>query len=397
MQSGQNAPVSTGALTLTVTVEPQTNAPSLDLNLFMLDAAGRVIGDEGFVFYGNTSAPNGAIELNAAELSARCEPARLPTSVQRVVIALSIDTDVAGIRTFSQFSGLSLQIVGGETDLRFAINTPGMQESALILGEFYLRNGVWKLRALGQGFAGGLAPLASHYGVEIADRPPPTPAPPKPAAAKPPPAPAAPTPGPASNPPSRINLEKRKPISLEKPTQGFEEVNINLNWTSGQQKRGIFGGTKGGIDLDLGCMLELANGQKTVVQALGGNFGDLDRAPFVKLLGDDRTGAATAGETLLINGRHWNQLRRVLIFAFIYEGAANWAAANAVVTVVAPGSPQLVVSLDEHSKSKGMCAIAMLENDAGGIRVTKLVDYFSGHKQVDEAFGFGFEWVRGSK
>ncbi len=277
-----------------------------------------------------------------------------------------------------------------------------MKESALILGEFYLRNGVWKLRALGQGFAGGLAPLASHYGVEIADTPPPSPAPPKPAAAKPPPAPApkpaaAPTPPPAPSAPSRINLEKRKPISLEKPTQGFEEININLNWTSGAQKRGFFGGSKGGIDLDLGCMLELADGQKTVVQALGGNFGDLNRPPFVKLLGDDRTGAAVAGETLLINGREWSKLRRVLIFAFIYEGAANWAAANAVVTVVAPGSPQLVVSLDEHSKSKGMCAIAMLENDAGRISVTKLVDYFSGHKQVDEAFGFGFDWVRGSK
>jgi tellurite resistance protein TerA len=68
-----------------------------------------------------------------------------------------------------------------------------------------------------------------------------------------------------------------------------------------------------------------------------------------------------------------------------------------VVTVIAPGSPQLVVSLDEHSRSKGMCAIALLENDAGRIRVTKLVDYFSGHKQVDQAFGFGFDWVRGSK
>ncbi len=94
--SGQNAPVSTGALTLTVTAQPQANAPSLDLNLFLLDAAGRVIGDEGFIFYGNNSAPKDGIELNAAELSARCEPARIRGSVQRVIIALSIDTAVAG-------------------------------------------------------------------------------------------------------------------------------------------------------------------------------------------------------------------------------------------------------------------------------------------------------------
>lgn len=395
MQSGQNAPVSTGALTLNVTAQPQASASSLDLNLFLLDAAGRVISDDGFIFYGHCSARQDGIELNAADHSARCEPARLRASIQRVVIALSIDTDVAGVRTFSQFSEIRLRVAGGETDLVFAIPTSGMTESSLILGELYLRNGIWKLRALGQGFAGGLAPLASHFGVEIADTPPPSPAPPPPAAAKPRPTPA-PTPPPAPRAPSRINLEKRKPISLEKPSQGFEEINVNLNWTSGA-KRGLFGGTKGGIDLDLGCMLEMANGEKTVIQALGGNFGDLNRAPFVKLLGDDRTGADVAGETLLINGRQWSHLRRVLIYSFIYEGAPNWAAANAVVTIVAPGSPKLVVELDEHASKKGMCGIALLENDAGRIRVTKIVDYFGGHKQLDNAFGFGFNWVAGQK
>lgn len=376
---------------MSVTAQPQASASSLDLNLFLLDTAGRVIGDEGFVFYGHSSAPNDGVELNAAERSARCAPERLRASIQRVVIALSIDTDVAGIRTFSQFSEIHLRVTGGETDLGFAIQTSGMKESALILGELYLRNGVWKLRALGQGFAGGLAPLASHYGVEIADTPAPSPPRPQPAPA------AAPEPPPAPRAPSRINLEKRKPISLEKPAQGFEEINVNLNWTVGEQKRGLFGGTKGGIDLDLGCMLEMTNGDKSVIQALGGNFGDLDRQPYVKLLGDDRTGAATAGETLLINGRHWSHLKRVLIYAFIYEGAPNWAAANAVVTIVAPGSPKLVVELDEHSRNKGMCAIALLENDAGRIRVTKVVDYFAGHKLVDQAFGFGFNWTAGRK
>lgn len=393
MQSGQNAPVSKGALTLVVTAQPQANAPSLDLSLFLLDAAGRVIGDEGFLFYGNESAPNDGVQLNASARSARCEPARLRASIQRVVIALSIDASVAGIQTYAQFAEIRLQVTGGDTDLRFAIKTAGMSESALILGELYLRNGVWKFRALGQGFAGGLAPLARHYGVEISDTPAPTPTPPP--APRQPPA-ASPERRQPPAPPSLINLEKRKPISLEKPTQGFEEINVNLNWTSGA-KRGLFGGAKGGIDLDLGCMLEMANGDKDVIQALGGNFGDLNLPPFLKLLGDDRTGADVAGETLLINGRQWAHLRRVLIFSFIYEGAPNWAAANAVVTIVAPGSPKLVVELDEHSSNKGMCGIALLENDAGRIRVTKLVEYFAGHEPLDRAYGFGFNWVAGRK
>ena len=67
------------------------------------------------------------------------------------------------------------------------------------------------------------------------------------------------------------------------------------------------------------------------------------------------------------------------------------------MTVTAPGSPQLVVRLDEHATGKTMCAIALLENDAGRIRVTKLVDYFPGHEPMDKSFGFGFRWKAGRK
>ncbi|ESQ14749.1 MAG TPA: tellurium resistance protein TerA [Chromatiaceae bacterium] len=388
MQSGQNAPVSAAVLSLNITAQPAAKATSLDLSFFILDTAGRVIGDQGFVFYGNENAPGGAIRLRALEHSAQCELGRLGEQAQRVVIALSIDTDIAGVQTFAEYSQIGLQVVGDDTHLRFPIQTSGMSERALILGEFYLRNGIWKLRALGQGFAGGLEPLARNYGVDVSDAPP-TPTQPRPA-------PVAAPPKPPSTP-ARINLEKRKPISLEKPTEGFGEISVNLNWHSGPAKQGFFGIKKAGIDLDLGCMLELVNGDKGVIQALGGNFGTLDRPPFVKLLGDDRTGAVAAGETLLINGKHWSQIRRVLIFAFIYEGVANWAQADAVVTLKTPGQPELVVALDEHSSSKPMCAIAMLDNDGGRIQVTKHVEYFPSHKEVDSAFGFGFKWVAGRK
>ena len=44
-----------------------------------------------------------------------------------------------------------------------------------------------------------------------------------------------------------------------------------------------------------------------------------------------------------------------------------------------------------------MCAIALLENDRGAIKMTKLVDYYRAHPEVDRAYGWGLEWVRGSK
>ena len=87
----------------------------------------------------------------------------------------------------------------------------------------------------------------------------------------------------------------------------------------------------------------------------------------------------------------------MLIFAFIYEGVPNWAAADAVVTIKMPGQPELEARLDSHDSTKGMCAIAMLENDGNTIRASKLIEYFSNHIQMDEAYGFGFRWKAGSK
>lgn len=391
LQSGQNVALGTGRLSLTLSCTPPNQQPSLDLCAFLLDANGKVTGDAGFVFYGQPRHPSGAITVEPTTGVVTVEPAALPAEIVRVVLAVSIDPAVARLDAFRQYQALTLEGKDAQVSVRFALATTGMAESALILAEIYARNGAWKLRALGQGFAGGLAPLARNYGVDVGEqRPPATSAPPATTktAAAPPPSPA---------PRGPVDLTKRKPISLEKPAEGYGEININLNWTRGKLKKGLFGGTSGGIDLDLGCMIEQVNGQKDVVQALGKRFGSLTSEPFAKLLGDDRSGESTEGETLLINGKHWREVRRVLIYTFIYEGAPDWAAAGAVVTITAPGTQQLRVHLDEPGAGKGMCAIALLENEDGRIRVTKLIDYFAGHEPMDRNFGFGFNWKAGSK
>jgi tellurite resistance protein TerA len=384
LQSGQNAAVGTGPLRISVTCDPANQAASLDPSAFLLDAAGRVRGDPDFVFYGQQRHPSGAVSLDAVAGTFQIDPARMPSGIERLILALSIDSEVAGLQSFAAFRSVQLRLAGSDADLHFALDTAGMKEAALIMGELYLRNGVWKLRALGQGFAGGLAPLARNYGVDVSEKSAPAPAPPPP--------PAAPRTG-----PSRIDLNKREPVSLEKPAAGFGRIEINLNWSRGEVKRGLFGTKSAAIDLDLGCMVEHMDGYKSVVQALGNTFGSLEQPPYAQLLGDDRTGDVSSGETLIINGERWNLFKRVLVYAFIYEGVPNWAAADGVVTVTVPGSPQLVARMDEHATGKGMCAIAMLENDGGRIRVTKLVDYFQGHQLMDRAFGFGFRWTTGRK
>lgn len=184
----------------------------------------------------------------------------------------------------------------------------------------------------------------------------------------------------------KVNLKKKVPIG---------EILINLNWDQ-PKKRFLFAPKP--IDLDLGCLYELKNGRKGTVQALGNAFGHLNAEPWIALDGDDRTGASAAGENLRINGAKIPDIKRVLVYTFIYEGAANWQTANGVVTLRYPGNEDIIVRMDEYNNARRMCAIALLENDGGdGFIVEKQVSFFDGHAQMDKAYGWGMRWVPGRK
>ena len=147
----------------------------------------------------------------------------------------------------------------------------------------------------------------------------------------------------------------------------------------------------------MGCLYELQDGEKGVVQALGNCFGSLNQEPYIQLMGDDRTGSVAGGEWLHINGAKWAEVRRILIFAFIYEGAPNWRETDGVVTIYIPNQPEIEVRLNEEGGRDGMCAIAMLENDNGAVKVSRRVDFHRGHSAVDKAYGWGMNWRAGSK
>jgi tellurite resistance protein TerA len=157
----------------------------------------------------------------------------------------------------------------------------------------------------------------------------------------------------------------------------------------------------GGIDLDLGCLYSYSDGSKGVVQALGNTFRDshgLGSDPICWLDGDDRSGATSGGENLFINLAHAASIKRVLVFAFIYSGVPNWAAADGVVTLVPASGPQVEVRLDEPDSRSVMCAIALLDNAGGEISVRREVRYVQGgHKALDDAYGWGLRWAAGRK
>ena len=132
------------------------------------------------------------------------------------------------------------------------------------------------------------------------------------------------------------------------------------------------------------------------MQALGNRFGSLDRPPYVHLSGDDRTGAVADGEWLHINGSRWKDIAEVLVFAFIYDGVPNWDATDGIVTLHVQGQ-EIETRLTDGNPRHGMCAIARLLNDGGSIRVERINRYFPGHRDMDRAFGWGFQWTAGRK
>jgi tellurite resistance protein TerA len=384
-----------------VDVELKLAGTSADVSCFGLDSAERLSDDRYMVFYNQLASPGDAVKLTIAgdRSSFAVNLAALPESISKLVFTAAIDS--GAMRSLSQGS----VTVGGVAQFPLA-GADFQDEKAVILAELYRKDGLWRFGAVGQGFNGGLSALLTHFGgSESASS----------SASAPSVAPA-PAPAPQARVSlSKVTLEKRgDKISLEKSaSRGFGRIHVNLNWNRSAavapaEKGGFLSKLTGGmrsskgLDLDLACMFELADGSKGVVQALGNSFGNFNGRPYIQLEADDRTGANVDGENLTINGQHFDEVKRALIFAFIYEGAPNWAATDGVVTINVPDQPPIEVRLDQGA-SQRMCAIAMIENVGGKLQVTKLVDYIvpeggkSMHEVMDRKYNFGMKWVAGSK
>jgi tellurite resistance protein TerA len=203
---------------------------------------------------------------------------------------------------------------------------------------------------------------------------------------------------------SKVTLTKQAPtVSLTKQGSAGGMMRINLNWNArpAGAGRGLFHRPEPPIDLDLGCLYEFTDGSKGVVQALGRAFSASPRGvaePVIRLDGDDRSGSNAEGENLYLNLAYAQQIRRVLVFALIYEGAANWAAADGVVTLYPANGPQVEVRLDEPRDGARICGIALLEQAGNDLSVRREVNYINGSQsRLDAAYGWGMNWAPGRK
>lgn len=150
-----------------------TGEGDADVSVLLLDGDGKVRSDVDFCFYNNPVAGDGSVQLLGKTPTADGSEDRIsfdldavPQEIEKVVVAAS---RYAGSR-FGELEDLRLTLADSAGDglVRFAVE--GADEvSAVIFGELYRRSGEWKFRAVGQGYASGLAGLATDYGVDIDD------------------------------------------------------------------------------------------------------------------------------------------------------------------------------------------------------------------------------------
>ncbi|WP_145908092.1 TerD family protein [Kitasatospora viridis] len=255
MTPGANAPLTAARVTVEVTA-PQR----LDVSGLLLSATGKVRSDADLVFYNAPRGPGVSHRpaTGAIPDAITVDTWAVPADVAKVLVVASLDDPAAS------FAGVEPTATVRDADTGRVLTTftpPRLgREKALVVVEVYRRGAEWKIRAVGQGYAEGLAGIAADFGVSV-DEPPA--APPMPAYA--PAAPAAPAP-PAAPPmptePPRVNLDKGRvslvkggSVSLVKTGRPpLTSVRMALGWEPAKRGRNI--------DLDASCIAFDANRER---------------------------------------------------------------------------------------------------------------------------------------
>ncbi|OLO34008.1 stress-induced protein [Streptomyces sp. MNU77] len=308
MTPGSNIPLSA------VRVAVDVAAPvRLDVSGLLLTADGKVRSDDDFIFYNQPSGPGVTYRSGggSAPDAIVVDTAAVPPGIEKIVVTAS--PDAAG----QTFQGVepTATVRNADDGSALATFTPPRlgTETALVVIEIYLRNGAWKARAVGQGYANGLAGIATDFGVSVEEPAAPV-APPAPVAAAPvapvaapvdpriaPPAPAAP-PAPPAAPAApagsgkinldkgRVNLQKNQTVSLVKGGAPLlSRVRMGLGWEPAFR----------GKDIDLDAS----------VIAYGPNRNHLDSCYFGKLTilngaikhsGDNLTGEGAGDDEVIM-------------------------------------------------------------------------------------------------
>ncbi len=250
MTPGSNLPLPVARVAVDVTAPVR-----LDVSGLLLTANGKVRSDDDFVFYNQPTGPGVTHRAGTAGAgdTITVDTGAVPADIEKIVVTASLDAPGA------TFAGTepTATVRGADDGAVIATFTPPRlgSETALVVVEVYRRNGAWKVRAVGQGYANGLAGIATDFGVTVeepsapaahATQSPPPPSGPPAGFQPPPPMPTAPPPVPPAAPPAaapapgtgkvnldkgRVNLQKNQTVSLVKGGRPvLTSVKMGLGW-----------------------------------------------------------------------------------------------------------------------------------------------------------------------
>ena len=151
----------------------------LDASAFLLTEGEKVRNDSDFIFYNNLRSTDGSIEHTGDNLTGegegddetiKIELGKVPQAIQKIAISVTIHDAEDRRQNFGMVSNAYIRIVNAENSkeiTRFDLAEDMSTETAMIFGEIYRHNSEWKFKAVGQGYNGGLSPLAKRYGVNV--------------------------------------------------------------------------------------------------------------------------------------------------------------------------------------------------------------------------------------
>ncbi|MCQ4042186.1 TerD family protein [Streptantibioticus rubrisoli] len=171
-----------GAVTVGLGWDVRTTTGSdfdLDASALLLDATGKVPSNGHFVFFNNLKSVDGSVEHAGDNLtgegegddeSVRVNLSAVSPEIERIVFPVSIYDGEARAQNFGQVRNAFIRVVNqadGRELARFDLTEDASTETAMVFGELYRVGADWKFRAIGQGYASGLAGIASDYGVQL--------------------------------------------------------------------------------------------------------------------------------------------------------------------------------------------------------------------------------------
>lgn len=151
----------------------------LDASAFLVKMDGKVRSDNDFCFYNNKVVADGAVQHagdnttgagDGDDETVKVELSKIPSDLDKVVFAVTIHDAEARKQNFGQVNHAYIRVVneeGGQEIARYDLSEDASIETAMIFGEIYRIGNDWKFKAVGQGFAGGLGPLAQSFGVNV--------------------------------------------------------------------------------------------------------------------------------------------------------------------------------------------------------------------------------------